>query len=201
MSNSLQSQEIITGVYNTLKEGTQAISGAKAELSILDEKIASGRYSDSVVKDFKEKRAELSKSIRMEAEGTIKQVNESIAQYMAEETARRNMLKPSEITDDIRLLQAGVTLNRNDLESILDRTEGNRTMFHIVTRYAKEHGIEISGKYRVDNGEDEKLANALSLIVNRYGAWINTGKAREMLNKLYGAAFPHFFDDEDEDSE
>lgn len=195
-----QSQEIITGVYNTLRDGTKVVSGKKAELYALDEKIASGRYSDPVVKDYKEQRAELSKSIRMESDNTLRRANESIEQYKAEAAARKNMLKPSEITDDIRLLQVGVTLKRNDLESILDRNEGNRTMFHIVTRYAKEHGIEIGGKYRLDDGEDELVANALSMVVNRYGGWINTGKAREMLNKLYGAAFPHFFDDEESES-
>ena len=197
MSNDLQSQKIITGVYNTLKEGTQAVSGMKIQLSILDEKIKSGRYSAPVVKEYQEKKAELSKSLRMESEGTIKRAKEAIAQYRADETARRNMLIPSEITEDIRLLQAGVTLNRNDLESILDRTEGNRTMFHIVTRYAKEHGIEIGGKYRTEDGEVERLANTLSGLTKYYSNWINEPKGAQMLKTFFGETFPHFFDGEE----
>jgi uncharacterized protein (DUF4415 family) len=185
-----QAQEAVTSVYRTLSDGTKQIIKLRAETSAIESKINSGRYSASVVKEYKAKTAELSKSARMKADAAIKAAYDVIETFRKDGETRRNTLNPAEITQDIELLKAGVPLKQNDLEAILERSPNNVTMFHLVNRFAKEHGIQISGKYTLGEAEDERLAKTLSQVTHYYERWINTPKARKMLRTFYNVTFP-----------
>ncbi|MCD7768910.1 MAG: hypothetical protein LUH36_02150 [Oscillospiraceae bacterium] len=52
-----------------------------------------------------------------------------------------DQLDGSKLTDDAKLLEAGIPLSANDLEGIFDRAAGNRTMQQLALSRAKKDGI------------------------------------------------------------
>lgn len=192
----MDSNEIVRNVYDGLKGGVDCVAGMKSQISILDGKIDSGVYSPELVKGFREKKAELSKNIRMELDSAIKRANEAVEQYSLDVEKRYNTMDPKELTDDIRLLQTGVPLKQSDLHDILDRSEGNVTMRNLVLRYAKQNGIEVSGKYKQDGQAEKNRAKTLFGLISYYSRWIGEPQARKMLDVFFRECFPNFFDEE-----
>ena len=60
-------------------------------------------------------------------------------------------LKGSELTDDARLLSSGIKLNKNDLDAMLRRNEGNRTMTQLILRHAEANKIDLGRIYMGNN--------------------------------------------------
>ena len=60
-------------------------------------------------------------------------------------------LKGSELTDDARLLSSGIKLNKNDLDAMLRRNEGNRTMTQLILRHAEANKIDLGRIYTGNN--------------------------------------------------
>lgn len=181
---------IITEVYKALSESTEAIAKDVAKYTKLQDESKSGKFTEKGIKeDLWPAMNGLRIKIRNDSEAAIRNAEKMVAEYR-ESSARLNNLNPADITDDIKLLQAGVTLLPRDLEAILERNKDNRTMVQLVERYAKQNKIDlrgILGKYAPSN-EEEKTAVYLEGILHYYGHWIAKQNARQMLDRFFGVS-------------
>ena len=176
---------IVQTVFDTLEARTDEISKDIAERDKLEEKIKSGRYSPQALKDdIYPKRDALRRKIDSAAEGAIQEAKNLVAQYRTD-AAKLNNLDPAELTDDVKLLQSGITLLPRDIQGILERNKGNRTMTQIVLRYAKEHNIDTGGTYYIGGQAEEETARNLDSLLFYYKNWIDKPNAKEMLRKFF----------------
>lgn len=176
---------IVQTVYNTLESHTEEIGRAVSECETLEEKIKSGRYTPQVLRDeIYPKRDEIRRKITSMCESAIAEAENHISQYRAD-AAELNNLDPAELTDDVKLLQSGITLLSRDIQGMLKRNSGNRTMTQIILRYAKEHNIETNGTFYIGGQKEEETAKSLDTILFYYKGWIDKPNAKEMLNKFF----------------
>ena len=178
-------ENIVDTVYNTLESHTEEIGKVIAERDALEEKIKSNRYTPQVLKEeVYPKRDELRRKITSMCDAAFTEANSHIAQYRAD-TADSNRLDPSQLTDDVKLLQPGIKLNAADIQGMIKRNEGNRTMLQIILRYAEDNGIDTGGTLYVGGQQEEETARNLEGIMYYYKNWIDKPNAKDMLNRFF----------------
>ena len=171
-------------VFRTLDKHAEEIGKVVAERDNLEEEIRSNRYSSRVMKEeMYPKRDDLLRKIDSMRETAIREAKDHINQYR-KEAEELNNLNPNALTDDIKLLQSGITLLPRDIEAILKRNEGNRTMIQIALRYAKEHDIEVN-TYYIGGEEEKSIADTLDTVLYHYKKWIDKPNGRAMLRKFF----------------
>ena len=176
---------IVQTVFDSLEADTHEINKTRTEYAALDAKIKEGRYSNqTLTKEIYPKRDELKRKVESGCASAIKKAHDMIATYR-EKADRLNDLDPSDITDDIKLLTAGVPLLDRDINAILTRNKGNRTMTQLALRYAKEHGIDMKGTFYVGGQAEREQANTLDGIVDYYARWIDKENNLDMLNRFF----------------
>ena len=181
--------ELMNKVYANLTESTEALAAKIAECKDLEGKAKSGNYSPEYIsKELSPKILELKTSIRNDKEAAISTAKGIVKEYQ-DELAALDDLKPDEITDDIKLLNVGITLKERDLKAILARNKGNATMTKLVQRYAEEKGIDL-GMDRLFFGHQEEInrAGEVANVIHYYEKWIDKDNAVEMLNKFFNMA-------------
>jgi len=180
--------DITNDVYTALLNSTQEIQKGVQEQTELEEKAASGRYSAETVKNEIRPRIDvLRRQTRKLSEQAIESARGLVATYRAKIDAR-NDLDPSEITDDIRLLQCGVPLTARDVEAILKRSENNHTMQMLAIRYAEQHDLRIEHcpfTFELETKAARDRADALDQTLLYYQNWIDKKNAVEMLNRFF----------------
>ena len=176
---------IVQTVYDALEVSSEEIGKTVSECDKLEEKIKSGRYSPQALKDdIYPKRDALRRKVQDDSAAALDAAKKLIAQYRAD-AAELNNLDPAELTDDIKLLQSGITLLPRDIQGILKRNSGNRTMTQIVLRYAKEHNIDMGATYYIGGQQEEETAQNLETILLYYKKWIDKPNSKEMLRKFF----------------
>lgn len=181
----MDNNDIIATVYNTLDNYTDEIGKTIAEQQKLEEKINSGRYSEQTLRnEVYPKRDELRHKINSMRDSALQAAKGIISQYRID-AAEKNNLDPAELTDDVKLLQAGIVLKPRDIQGMLKRNEDNRTMTQIILRYAEEHNIDTGKTYYVGGQQEEETARALDNIIHYYKNWIDKPNAKVMLNKFF----------------
>lgn len=78
-------------------------------------------------------------------------------------------LNPSDMNDDIKLLNCGVVLPAHDLVRMLNRNNGNHTMCKLIMEYANQHKIAIKGNYvgfRKEREHVDTLQSEMRVIFN-----------------------------------
>ena len=175
---------IVQTVFDTLEADTTELDKVKTEYAALEAKIKEGRYSNQTLqKEIYPKRDALRRQIADDSARAIDKAKGLVNQYR-QDAERLNDLDPSAITDDIKLLTAGVPLLDRDIRAILDRNQGNRTMTQLALRYAKEHGIDTKTYYIGGEAEEENARN-LEGILYYYKNWIDKDNAHDMLRKFF----------------
>lgn len=175
---------IVQTVYDSLEAATTEIDKIRSEYAAIDAKIGAGRYSyDTLQKEIYPKRDELRMKIHNESDRAIASAKELVNQYR-QDAAKLNNLNPADITDDIKLLQAGIPLLERDVLAILERNQGNRTMTQLVLRYAEEHGIDTK-TYYIGGQAEEETAKSLDDILFYYAKWIDKDNAHDMLRRFF----------------
>lgn len=100
-----------------------------------------------------------------------------------EELVKQDQLDPEKITADINLLNAGITLNADDLRTMIDRNNGNRTMQQLILRYAADHKIETGLQYNGNSG----LIAMLGSVPYAAEVSLKWAEADHVYNQLLGA--------------
>lgn len=174
---------IVQSVYDSLDASTAQIATKLEEFNRLGEEAKSGRYSQQGLHEIYEKQDTLRGEIQNDSKTAINTAKSLVAQYRAD-SAERNNLNPAELTDDVKLLQSGIILRKNDIQGMLKRNASNRTMTQIILRYAEEHGIDTGVVYN-SGDEEEATAKNLEGILYYYGRWIDKPNAKSMLNRFF----------------
>ena len=176
---------IVKTVYNLMQKRAEEIGKAVAERDKLEEKIKSGRYSAQALRDeVYPKRDTLRQEIRNSTDNAIKEAKALIEQYRKDANAL-NDLDPSEITDDLKLMQSGISLRPNDIQAILRRNANNRTMLQLTLRYAAEHKISTNGTFYIGGQREKETADNLDEMLHYVAKYIDKPEAKEMIDKFF----------------
>lgn len=170
-------------VYDSLKQDTDVISEKMVEIHDCDNKIKSGRYSKKTCDEYEVRKKLLRKEVEADVDNAIKKAVEIVKDYQNELRVEDD-LKPEELTDDIRLFNAGIVLSERDIKAILARNADNPTMQQICLRYAEQNGIE-TGLHYVGNKQKIHESEQLFEVINYYSKWMATDRAAMMLDKFF----------------
>lgn len=96
----------------------------------------------------------------------------------------RDALNPGKITDDIKLLQSGITLTERDLDDMLNRNADNRTMQQLICRYADEHKIQVNPMIAYHSCEQDanKLCDSYSFAIDTFEKYMQNENYLKTLN-------------------
>ena len=182
---SVTMEDIRQTVYDALKASTEKIAETIAECEVLEKKIESGRYNPQFLKDeIYPKRDTLRGNISRMCESALNEAKAMVSQYR-EQAVESNNLDPAQLTDDVKLLQPGIILKPQDIQGMLKRNEGNRTMLQVILRYAKENNIDTGGTYYTGGQEEKDIADGIDTILYYYKNWIDRPNAKEMLDEFF----------------
>lgn len=184
----MESTNIVEAVYSSLRDSTEKIVKAATERDALEAKIKEGRYSSQALRDEIYPRADVLRArVRDDITDALATAHGLVKEYEAD-IATMNDLDPAEITDDIKLLQAGVPLLPNDIKAILRRNSTNRTMTQIALRYAQEHNIDTGGTFYIGGEAERETAKNLHNMIDLYAKYLDRQDGPEMLDRFFGRA-------------
>ena len=135
-------------IRNLVTSTIEDLNEFERQTKAIDDKIKSGKYSNETVqKDLMPQKQDIKKKMEMRREVGCSAIRTRTNEYVAELRAA-DQLNPDNLTDDIKLLQAGVALSADDLTMLFDRNAGNSTMQKLIADYAKQHDRDIGRHYR-----------------------------------------------------
>jgi chromosome segregation ATPase len=176
---------VIQNVYDALKRGTEKLSEKKEAVKGLQAQIDSKRYSDTANKEKLLQMQNIQREISEEAAEIEAEANRLVDAY-CDELRAADELKPSELTDDVKLLNCGVRLNEHDIEAMIKRNDGNATMLQLIERYAKENGIAPRGLNYRGNVDVIRQVEGVKYTIHTYvDHWIDKDNALDMLNRFF----------------
>lgn len=150
----------------------KTIQNLTAQLNEVEAQISSGIYSaEHIRRELFTKKDVLKGKIRDTREKAEKAAKAVCDEYV-QELRDQEELDPALLTDDVRLLQAGVKLNERDAKAMLRRNAGNQTMTQLILRYCKENDIE-TGVYYYGNKPIIDSVGAIPTAVNTSLRWSN----------------------------
>lgn len=143
---------IITELRNTVNTHHAAVVAAQAEVDKFQRDWA-GYYSPDV---FASKMSEYTAKRDAALSAGNAAIRETVNAFLAE-IKQMDALDGAKLTDDVKLLESPVKLNKNDLENMFDRAkaDNNRTMLELIMRRDMRDGIKIERVfYTVKDIED-----------------------------------------------
>ena len=178
-------QELVEQVYTKLKDYTGTMESVKTNYNNVEATIKSGRFKEEVVKkELEPQLRELRSEMALCEEEALQEVIDTVHAWQ-ESKRDEDQLHPEELTDDIKLFTAGISLSERDIKAILKRNADNKTMQQIALRYAQEHNIPVDFRFQGNQvliQQSEELVNAARYYCKN---WIRSDKARDMLNKFF----------------
>lgn len=132
-------------------EAIADIRELEAEKQKLENEMKSSKFQQSYIKKemlpmiegkkraIETRKAAANKQIKALADDYVNELNEA------------NELRGEDLTDDAKLLTAGVKLTGSELEKIFDRYGDNPTMQQIVHRYADENNVKLNRALTFNN--------------------------------------------------
>lgn len=168
-----------------LKEGLDKVAALASDLKKVDADISGGTFSEDYVRAvLRPKRAEITKEIERAQDDARKAAQATINKF-AKELRDDDALNPAELTDDVRLLEPGISLRKQDILAIIERNANNRTMVQLALRAAEDRGIDLDGIRYTTNESRARHAEALRYVVDVALRW-STEPGKKMFDKLFG---------------
>ena len=134
-------------INNVTKNGLKTLQELSAQIVNIREKIESGKYSNGYVRtELIPQKDILKRQMEDVRYKTNTEVQRICAEY-TDELRAQDDLDPSLLTDDVKLLKAGVKLTKRDITAMLNRNAGNHTMTQVILRYCKENDIDAGVHY------------------------------------------------------
>lgn len=176
---------IESDVYNYLKTQTAEAAAIRSDLDAVQADINSGRFTQETMRDeMYPRRDSLRVRLTSLVEETDRKARSLVSEYQ-DKLRKADCLNPEQINDDVKLLNAGITLLPRDIESLLERNKDNPTMTQIIIRFAREHDIECGAYYFGHEREirdSENINAAISLYTSH---WMKQPNASAMLDKFF----------------
>ena len=165
------------------REGLKDLQELSAQKRLTDDEIKSGRYSAEYVKKHLIPKSD---SLRREIEAVRTNANKEaqrICDEYIEELRAQDDLDPALLTDDVKLLQAGVNLKPRDISAMLKRNADNHTMTQVILRYCKENDIDTGGVHYLGN---KQTINNVSVVPYTVKTTLKWSDKNNMYEKLMG---------------
>ena len=178
---------ITSEVYNLMSEQTTEIGVTLKKYNQLNDELNSGHYtSEYLDKYVRPEMAKLRREMDDRADKAMKDADTMIEKYLLD-VERAAELRADDLTDDVKLLNCGVTLNAKDVRAIMRRNEGNQTMIGLCARYAAEKGLDLGRDVAYTNGigESVQTANALRDALKYYRRYMVQNDGPKMLNRFF----------------
>lgn len=109
---------------------------------------------------------------------------QGITAQIKQDDATADRLDPSELTADAELLNGSQHLTQSDVEGIIARNPGNKTMKQMAIRYAQEHGIHVNYVYEPTKTDTASIDGAVNLLVSRFDS-DNEGIYQNVYNGVF----------------
>jgi hypothetical protein len=176
-------------VTRSVSEALNRVETLRAQLNETAAKRESGRYTSSYIRAHIEPELiRLRREIRRTLAEAKAEANDIIADYAAA-LRQEDELKSEALNDDVKLLNCGVRLNRDELEALLARNTGNPTMTRIILRYAEENHVNMDGVRYVGNQRRIQNLDEVSEVVNIALKWWEYPE-RRMFQRMLGEGSP-----------
>lgn len=157
MTNS----EFFNQIVESVRDSANRINKVEDRIANTKRQISSGVFvADYIKTELEPELKRLQKKLLSEKDTATELVRKKCDEYI-EELKAEEALNPAHLNDDIKLLQAGVSLTERDMKALLARNEGNSTMTQILLRYAGEHDIRTDVHY-IGNQQTIRLINGLA---------------------------------------
>lgn len=179
----MNDNEFITSVRKTLTEATDTVQEIVKKAAEIDAKINSGEYTQKKIDELMFEKHNVKRELE-EAKKSGLNAAKAIVKAYREEIERADQLSPAEITDDVKLLSVGVPLRKRDIDGMLERNAGNRTMTQIILRYANDHNIDVEARY-IDTHNHAQSVEQVNNVLGYYEKWMDRGNAYEMIGKFF----------------
>lgn len=187
MKGRYYKMSLLLEVKSCLREGITKSQKARKNLASMEKQKKSGVYSQKYVNE------ELTPQIynaRQEIEGIyIDAMNRAkmLCEKHIADVAQTETLKGADITEDAKLFNVGVSLNKSDIMAIISRNKGNKTMEQLAFRYANDHNIKLDDVYVPETENAIKSAKNIIGMIDMYSKYIKEDNAEEMLEKFFSA--------------
>lgn len=176
-------------VTRSVSEALNRVETLRAQLNETAAKRESGRYTSSYIRAHIEPELiRLRREIRRTLAEAKAEADGIIADYAAA-LRQEDELKSEALNDDVKLLNCGVRLNRDELEALLARNTGNPTMTRIILRYAEENHVNMDGVRYVGNQRRIQNLDEVSEVVNIALKWWEYPE-RRMFQRMLGEGSP-----------
>lgn len=180
----MKNSEYIEKVKTLVSEGFTAYQKKSEEYERLKSERDSGMYDiRHINSEITPKMSEVRRELQKIQETTSQKVQE-LSEAQKKELRHSDSLNPEDLTEDIKLLQSGLSLKERDIEAILERNSDNRTMTQLALRYAEEHGLEVSTMYRSASSESrllDSISGAVKTAIRNYDNSSGYNKMRDMI--------------------
>ena len=137
-------------INNVTTNGLKTLQELSAQIADLRKKIDSGKYSSGYVRTELIPQIDILKRQMDDVRYKTNTEVQKICTEYTDELRAQDDLDPSLLTDDVKLLKAGVKLTKRDITAMLNRNAGNHTMTQLILRYCKENDID-SGVHYMGN--------------------------------------------------
>ena len=173
-------------LVDILNERADAVGKLVVRRTELENAIKSGRFSAAGVAEMRDKLQDVRASISNAKDETRRAVAQLVNKHVAD-LERDDAMDGGKLDEaDMKLLNSGVPLTKKDLLFMLERHQAanNRTMQMAVTRWAREHDINLG----VFVGHEQEIAAVKELpgVVGRYvDHWLDQPNAKDMVQKMF----------------
>lgn len=175
----------VQSVRDSLEESRSAIAELVVKRDGLKDAVREGKYSQAYVNEQVQPQiSELNRGIERATAEAEQKANAICDAYTAQLEAE-DVLDGSQLTDDVRLLNCGITLNERDIAALLEKNKGNATMIQVLARYANEHGLDTNYRYWGNAGRIQHAKSVRSVAAQYIRNWITDVKQGERLLERY----------------
>lgn len=145
-------QDLTKAINDTITE----LKDVDADIQVLEKRRNSGNYTSKHIAEVIDPVLQKLKQKLDDTKNTgLANVNR-ICQEYTQELEDEDALDGSKLTPDVNLLNTGVRMGKKDLDAMLKRNQGNKTMEQIILRYADDHRIQMDVVYK---GNADTIAN------------------------------------------
>lgn len=165
-------KEYFIEIDKIVRDAIAALNYDKAEMDELEVKRADRRtYTYEHIQKVLAPKISTLRSDMMNVKANALNKIAKLSEEYAAELKSANNLDASLITDDVKLLNVGVTLTQKDLEDMFDRNSGNPTMEQIIERYAREKNVPLNRTRKLANEDVISAVESIPYVTERIIKW------------------------------
>ena len=182
----IDEKDLILNIRKDLRIGCIDLRKVQKQIDLYEERGKTNYYGREIwLREIMPELQELKEKAQACKQNAIRSAKAHLDAYRKQERDR-DALNPGKITDDIKFLQSGITLTERDLDDMLTRNAGNRTMQQLICRYADEHKIQVNPMIAYHSYENDanELCDAYNFSITTFEKYMQDDNYLNMLNEF-----------------